>query len=100
MKTAPVQPHFRSSDAKRRLGQSIYRGIYAGAPTPFLLMTPEFDIIDANDAYLGATMRDRDLLASRPMFEAFPDNPLTPEARRHVHWRTGKALAAALRQLR
>ncbi|MFD1613094.1 PAS domain-containing protein [Sphingomonas tabacisoli] len=57
------------------MAQSIYREVYSGAPTPFLVMTPEFEIIDANDAYLAATMRQRDSLAGRDMFEAFPDNP-------------------------
>ena len=43
-------------------------------------MTPDFEIIDANEAYLAATMRQRDSVAGRNMFEAFPDNPCAPEA--------------------
>lgn len=62
------------------MAQLIYREVYRGAPTPFLLMTPEFEIIDANDAYLAATMRQRDSLAGRDMFQAFPDNPAVPGA--------------------
>jgi hypothetical protein len=62
------------------MAQLIYRNVYSGAPTPFLLMTPEFEIIDANDAYLAATMRQRDSLAGRDMFQAFPDNPAVPGA--------------------
>ena len=62
------------------MAQLIYREVYCGAPTPFLLMTPEFEIIDANDAYLAATMRQRDSLAGRDMFQAFPDNPAVPGA--------------------
>jgi len=80
MTNAKSQPHFRTPGGKRRIAQQIYRGVYAGAPTPFLLMTPDFEIVDANDAYLKATMRDRDSLAGRDMFEAFPDNPDAPEA--------------------
>jgi hypothetical protein len=43
-------------------------------------MTPEFEIIDANDAYLAATMRHRASLAGCDMFLAFPDNPAVPGA--------------------
>lgn len=69
------QPHFRTRNGKRRISQLIYREVYSGAPAPYLLMTPDFEIMDANDAYLGATMRQRDSLAGLDMFEAFPDNP-------------------------
>ena len=79
MPHAKSSPHFRTSAGKRWVAQQLYRGVYAGAPTPFLLMTPEFEIIDANDAYLAATMRQRDSVAGRDMFEAFPDNPDVPE---------------------
>lgn len=80
MATARVQARFRTRAGERLIAQRIYRGVYSGAPTPFLLMTPEFEILDANDAYLKATMRDRDSLAGRDMFEAFPDNPDLDEA--------------------
>lgn len=59
MITASAQRHLRTANGKRRIAQLIYREVYSGAPTPFLLMTPEFEIIDANDAYLAATMRQR-----------------------------------------
>lgn len=72
--------HFRTRDAKRRIGEQIYRQVYSGAPMPFLIMTPEFEIVDANDAYLRATMRQRDSLAGLEMFQAFPDNPELAEA--------------------
>jgi hypothetical protein len=80
MTAAISQCHFRTRNAKRRVAQEIYRQVYSGAPTPFLLMTPEFEIIDANDAYLAATMRQRASLAGCDMFEAFPDNPAVPDA--------------------
>ena len=80
MPHAKSSPHFRTRAGKRTVAQQLYRSVYAGAPTAFLLMTPEFEIIDANDAYLAATMRQRDSVAGRDMFEAFPDNPDAPEA--------------------
>jgi PAS domain-containing protein len=80
MADAKTNPSFRTDAATRRMGHHIYREVYSGAPTPFLLMTPEFEILDANDAYLAATMRERESLAGRDMFEAFPDNPELTEA--------------------
>ena len=80
MPDAKSSPHFRTQAGKRRVAEQLYQGVYSGSPTPFLLMTPEFEIIDANDAYLAATMRQRDSVAGRYMFDAFPDNPDAPEA--------------------
>ena len=80
MTTASAQPHFGMPNGTRRIAQLIYREVYSGAATPFLLMTPEFEIIDANDAYLAATMRERASLAGCEMFQAFPDNPVVRDA--------------------
>ena len=80
MTIARAQRHFRTPNSQRRIAQRVYREVYSGAPTPFLVMTPEFEIIDANDAYLAATMRHRAGLAGCDMFLAFPDNPAVPGA--------------------
>jgi hypothetical protein len=80
MGNARSQPGFRSKAANRSLGHSLYRGVYADAPYPFLLLTPELEIIGANEAYLTATMRRADELVGRDMFDAFPDNPLVSDA--------------------
>ncbi|MCL9997945.1 MAG: PAS domain S-box protein [Erythrobacter sp.] len=55
-----------------------FRSLFASSPTSFLILdidAPFFTIIDVNDAYLAATMRTRDDLIGRSLFEAFPDNP-------------------------
>ncbi len=55
-----------------------FRRLFAAIPTPFLLLAPDaprFTIKDVNDAYLAATVRMRDDLVGRGVFEAFPDNP-------------------------
>jgi PAS domain S-box-containing protein len=59
-----------------------FRAIFAAAPTPYLLLCgqPPFTIIDANAAYLAATMRTRESLLGTGMFDAFPDNPADPMA--------------------
>lgn len=57
-----------------------YRRIFETAPQNFLLLTPDFTILEANRAYLRATMTDAAAIARRPLFDVFPDNPGDPEA--------------------
>lgn len=49
-------------------------------PTPHLLLSPAFVIEAVSDAYLRATLTQRECLVGQYMFDAFPDNPQTPEA--------------------
>jgi PAS domain-containing protein len=53
----------------------IYRGVFAQSPNAYLILTLELRIVEANDAYLTATLQRRDTLVGRDLFEAFPDNP-------------------------
>ena len=57
-----------------------YRRIFENAPLPYLLMTPDFKIVEANQAYLRATMTERGAIVGRSVFDVFPDNPADPEA--------------------
>lgn len=57
-----------------------YAAVYRQLPLPVLLLTPEFVIADANQAYLAATGRSREQLVGRNAFGAFPDNPADPHA--------------------
>jgi len=58
-----------------------YRALFQGAPAPFLaLRPPELTIIAVNDAYLRATMTERDAIMGRRLFDVFPDNPDDPAA--------------------
>ena len=57
-----------------------YQGLFRGTPTALLVLDRDLTIVDANDAYLAATMRSWDDLVGRPVFEAFPDNPDDPTA--------------------
>ena len=57
--------------------QSFTR-LFRAAPAPFLVLKPDaphFTIAEVNDAYLSATMRTRDEVVGRGVFEAYPDNP-------------------------
>lgn len=57
-----------------------YGAVFAATRHAYLLLSPDLRIIDANRAYLSATMTDREALAGRHMFDAFPDNPSDPAA--------------------
>jgi len=55
-----------------------YKLIFYTAPALFLLLkpnSPEFTILDANDAYLKATVTKRFEVMNRGLFDVFPDNP-------------------------
>lgn len=57
-----------------------YAAIFQQFASPVLLLTPDFVVADANQAYLDATRRTRDQLLGRNIFEAFPDNPADPHS--------------------
>src|SRR5215469_6073417 len=40
-----------------------------------LLLDPSFVILDGSDAYLAATMTERERIVGHHLFEIFPDNP-------------------------
>lgn len=52
------------------------------SPHPYLLLDPGpgLHIVDANDAYVQATMTSRGSIVGRSLFEVFPDNPADPSA--------------------
>jgi signal transduction histidine kinase/ActR/RegA family two-component response regulator len=54
--------------------------LFEVAPDPCLVLTPEFEIVTANQAYLRATMTVREQIVGRGLFDVFPDNPNDPEA--------------------
>lgn len=52
-----------------------FEALFSASPNPYLLLRPSFEIAGMNDAYLAATMRRREELVGRNIFEAFPSNP-------------------------
>jgi len=60
--------------------QYDFRALFQAAPGLYLVLTPDFVIAGASDAYLRATMTERDVIVGRHLFEVFPDNPDDPEA--------------------
>lgn len=75
-----TEPNVRSSEAIALNANRIYRGVFADSPNAYLVMTPDLVIVNANDAYVALTGLSRDELASRYIFDVFPDNPDDPQA--------------------
>jgi PAS domain S-box-containing protein len=60
--------------------QIDYVAVYRQLPVQVALLTPEFVIADANEAYLEASGRTREEVLGLSIFDAFPDNPGDPAA--------------------
>ena len=56
------------------------RSLFESLPGLYLVLTPEYRIVTASDAYLHATLTRRDAIVGRGLFEVFPDNPGDPAA--------------------
>ena len=56
------------------------QSLFESLPGLYLVLTPEFKIVAASDAYLQATMTKREDIIGRGLFEVFPDNPDEPDA--------------------
>ncbi|HEX8700538.1 MAG TPA: PAS domain-containing protein, partial [Myxococcaceae bacterium] len=54
-----------------------FRVLFEQSPAAFLVLAPDaaFTIVAVTEAYLRATLRRREELVGRGLFEAFPDNP-------------------------
>jgi len=52
-----------------------HAAVFAALPTPYLVLTPDLVIADANPAYLATTGRSLEELVGRNVFDAFPGNP-------------------------
>ena len=60
--------------------QPDFRTLFEAAPGLFLVLDPELRIVAASDAYLDATMTQREEIIGRGIFDVFPDNPEDPQA--------------------
>ncbi|MHA6289536.1 hybrid sensor histidine kinase/response regulator [Maricaulis sp. CAU 1757] len=54
---------------------SLLKQAFELAPTPFVLLDRQLVIVWMNQAYLDATMRDRQSLVGRHLYDAFPADP-------------------------
>jgi PAS domain S-box-containing protein len=52
-----------------------FEALFGASPNPYVLLAPDLSMVAMNDAYLSATLRERDDLVGKKMFEAFPSDP-------------------------
>lgn len=52
-----------------------FESLLGKSPNPYVILDPEFTIVWMNEAYLRATMRSREEIIGRKMFDAFPSDP-------------------------
>jgi PAS domain S-box-containing protein len=57
-----------------------FRAVLEQAPWLYLILDPSFRIVAVSDAYLAATMTDREQIVGRHVLDVFPDNPDDPGA--------------------
>ncbi|MBC6698863.1 sensor histidine kinase [Hymenobacter puniceus] len=57
-----------------------FLSVFNAQPGATLLLSPDWVILGTSDDYLAATLTQRDTIVGQFIFEAFPDNPQTPEA--------------------
>jgi PAS domain S-box-containing protein len=55
--------------------QIDYRKVFLSAPSLFLILSTDFTILDLNDSYERASMKKKEEMIGRNLFEVFPDNP-------------------------
>jgi PAS domain S-box-containing protein len=57
-----------------------FKSLFESAPGSYLVLTPALTIVAVSDAYLRATMTEREKILGRGLFDVFPDNPDDPGA--------------------
>ena len=60
--------------------QLDFRLLFESAPGLYLVLDLDLRIVAVSNAYLAATMTDRETIAGRELFDVFPDNPDDPDA--------------------
>jgi len=66
-----------SDDARSTEGPIApdFRFLFESAPGLYLVLDPALTIVAVSNAYLRATMTERDAILGRHLFDVFPDNP-------------------------
>src|SRR6267142_9729 len=57
-----------------------FQALFQSTPGRYLVLAPDFTIKAVTDAYLHATMTNRENILGRGLFDVFPDNPNDPSA--------------------
>ena len=69
-----------SGDSVRPSSALDFQTVFESAPGLYLVLTLDLKIIAVSDAYLRATMTQREQIIDKGIFEVFPDNPNDPSA--------------------
>jgi PAS domain S-box-containing protein len=72
----------REQVARRKAVEAsrYFRSLFESAPGCYLVLTPrDYEIVAVSEAYLQATLRTREQLTGRKLFDAFPDDPAWPD---------------------
>jgi signal transduction histidine kinase/DNA-binding response OmpR family regulator len=64
--------------AKISLTTPDFRTLFESAPDSYYVLSPDFTILAASDAFLRASMTKREDIVGRGLFEVFPGNPDDP----------------------
>ncbi|MER2565341.1 MAG: PAS domain-containing protein [Myxococcaceae bacterium] len=80
------------------MNEDVFRQVFEQSPSLCLLLDPNFHIVAATDAYLAATMTERQRITGRSLFDVFPDNPDDPTADGVRNLRASLELDAQARQ--
>jgi signal transduction histidine kinase/ActR/RegA family two-component response regulator len=99
MENPHVPPNMSGQEDRSAAEISDYQSLFVASPALQLVITPEFRIVDATDAYLKATMTVRSEIVGRELFEVFPDNPDDPSATGVAHLKTSLERVIATREL-
>lgn len=83
---------------ENREAPQAYEQIFESLPNIYLLLSPDFYIVNTSNEYLKATLTTREKIVGKFIFEAFPDNPSTPEANGVANVRTSLQQVLATRQ--
>lgn len=67
-------------NAKLSNSRAELQSLFESLPGLYLVLTPDFKIMAASDAYLSATLTTREGILGRCLFDVFPDNPDDPTA--------------------
>jgi len=57
-----------------------FKYLFESAPGLYLVLLPDLTIVAVSDAYLQATMTQKEVILGRELFDVFPDNPNDPAA--------------------
>ncbi|MBT2558037.1 PAS domain-containing protein [Hymenobacter sp. ISL-91] len=72
--------------------------VFNAQPGATLLLSPEWVVVAVSDDYLAAAQTQRDIIVGQFIFDAFPDNPDTPDANAVANVRASLAQVMATRQ--